>query len=80
MLPNLQRSGTLGNPDAWKSILIDGALKDNGMVSFAKVLTPEPAQLIRLYVIDEANWAKTHLGDAGDAGAKPKVPAPTGVR
>ena len=79
VLPNLQRSGVLGNKDAWHSILIDGALKDNGMVSFKRVLTPEQAQLIRLYVIDEANWAKTHLkGDAEHGPAK--VPAPTGVR
>ena len=80
VLPNLQRSGTLGDASAWKSILIDGALKANGMVSFARVLTPEQAQLIRLYVIDEATWAKTHLG--GDTGehAPAKVPAPTGVR
>ena len=80
MLPNLQRSGTLGDANAWRSILIDGALKANGMVSFARVLTPQQAQLIRLYVIDEATWAKPHLaGDTGEHGAA-KVPAPTGVR
>ncbi|MCW6535866.1 PQQ-dependent dehydrogenase, methanol/ethanol family [Sphingomonas lycopersici] len=60
--PNLQRSGALGSADAWKSIVIDGALKDQGMVSFAKVLTPDQAQLIRLYVIDEAHWAQKNLG------------------
>jgi quinohemoprotein ethanol dehydrogenase len=75
VLPNLQRSGTLGSQDAWHSILIDGALKDQGMVSFAKVLTPEEAQLIRLYVIDEANWAKTHLGDGAA-----KAPTKTAMR
>ncbi|UVO50294.1 PQQ-dependent dehydrogenase, methanol/ethanol family [Sphingomonas sp. SUN019] len=62
VLPNLQRSATLGDADAWKSILIDGALAKNGMVSFAKVMTPEQAQLVRLYVIDEANWAQQNLG------------------
>ena len=77
VLPNLQRSGTLGSGDAWHSILIDGALKEQGMVSFAKVLTPEQAQLIRLYVIDEANWARAHLDGAP---ARAEVPAPTGVR
>ena len=65
VLPNLQRSATLGDAAAWKSILIDGALKSNGMVSFAKVLTPEQAQLVRLYVIDEAHWAQQNLGRAG---------------
>lgn len=62
VLPNLQRSATLGDPVGWKSILIDGALAKNGMVSFAKVMTPEQAQLVRLYVIDEANWAQQNLG------------------
>ncbi len=61
VLPNLQRSATLANAAAWKSILIDGALADNGMVSFAKVMTPEQAELIRYYVIDETRWAKANL-------------------
>ncbi len=84
VLPNLQRSATLGDPDTWKAILIDGMLKDRGMVSFAKVLTPEQAQLIRLYVIDEAHWAQKNLGGGTKAvapapGAQ-KSPVPTGVR
>ncbi|MGN6818224.1 MAG: PQQ-dependent dehydrogenase, methanol/ethanol family [Sphingomonas sp.] len=61
VLPDLQRSGVLADADTWKSILIDGALSKQGMVSFAKVMTPEQAQLIRFYVIDEANWAKRNL-------------------
>ena len=61
VLPDLQRSAVLADADTWKSILIDGALAKNGMVSFAKVLSPEQAQLIRLYIIDEANWAKKNL-------------------
>jgi quinohemoprotein ethanol dehydrogenase len=61
VLPDLQRSGVLADADTWKSILIDGALAKQGMVSFAKVMSPEQAQLIRLYVIDEANWAKKNL-------------------
>ena len=78
VLPNLQRSANLGNPDGWHAVLIDGALKDNGMVSFARVLTPEQAQLIRLYVLDEAHWAQQNLAEAPAAGAK--VPARTGVQ
>ena len=56
------RAAVLGNAEAWKSILIDGALKDQGMVSFSQVMTPSQAEAVRLYVIDEANWGKTHLG------------------
>ena len=62
VVPNLQRAPVLANADAWKSILIDGALKDRGMVSFAQVMTPAQAESVRLYVIDEANWGKAHLG------------------
>ncbi len=84
VLPNLQRSATLSDPDTWKAILIDGMLKDRGMVSFAKVLTPEQAQLIRLYVIDEAHWAQKNLAGATKVvtprpGAAAS-PVPTGVR
>ena len=61
VLPVYSARGALANADAWKSILIDGALAKDGMVSFAKVMSPEQAQLIRLYVIDEANWAKKNL-------------------
>ena len=84
VLPNLQRSPTLADADTWKAILIDGMLKDKGMVSFARVLTPEQAQLIRLYVIDEAHWAQKNLGGTtkavAPAPAAQKSPVPTGVR
>jgi len=59
--PDLQRSVALANAEAWKSVLIDGVLKDQGMVSFARVMTPEQAQSVRYYVIGEANWAKANL-------------------
>ena len=62
--PDLRVSGTLANADAWKSVIIDGALKDRGMVSFAKVLTPADAEALRAYVIDRSNWTKANLPDA----------------
>lgn len=82
VLPNLQHSATLGDPDTWKSILIDGALKDQGMVSFARVMTPEQAQLVRLYIIDEARWARANLEQTPAPAPRPGQPAkvPTGVR
>jgi quinohemoprotein ethanol dehydrogenase len=69
VLPNLQRSAVLADAETWKSILIDGALKDQGMVSFARVLTPDQAQSIRHYVIDEARWARANLDDKPTAAA-----------
>jgi quinohemoprotein ethanol dehydrogenase len=52
--PDLRYSGALDDPDAWRSIVIDGALKDNGMVSFASWLKPEDAEAIRHYVADQS--------------------------
>lgn len=66
VIPNLHRAAVLGDAAAWKSILIDGALKDRGMVSFAPVMSAAQAEAVRLYVIDEANWGKAHLGTAAE--------------
>ena len=53
--PDLRVSGTLANADAWKSVIIDGALKDRGMVSFAPVMSAAEAESIRAYVIKRAH-------------------------
>jgi len=62
--PDLRVSGTLANADAWKAVVVDGALKERGMVSFAKVLTPQDAEAIRAYVIERSNWTKANLADS----------------
>jgi quinohemoprotein ethanol dehydrogenase len=61
--PDLRVSGSLSNADAWNAVLIDGALKDRGMVSFAKVLTPQDAEKLRAYVIERSNWTKANAAD-----------------
>ena len=61
--PDLRVSGTLANAEAWKGVILGGALKDRGMVSFAKVLTPADVEAIRAYVIDRSNWTKANLPD-----------------
>lgn len=61
--PDLRVSGSLSNEDAWKSVLIDGALKDRGMVSFAKVLSPADAEKLRAYVIERSHWTKANAAD-----------------
>ncbi len=62
--PDLRVSGTLANAEAWKGVVIGGALKDRGMVSFANVLTPADAEAIRAYVIERSNWTKANLADS----------------
>jgi quinohemoprotein ethanol dehydrogenase len=54
VLPDLKRSGVLGNAEAWRQIIIEGALKDAGMVSFKKYVTPQEAEAIRAYVQQQA--------------------------
>lgn len=57
IIPDLRRSGILPDRQAWRSVVIDGALADRGMVSFGKELTPDQAESIRGYVSDEASQA-----------------------
>lgn len=52
--PNLMRSQYAGTADAWKAVVMDGVLSDNGMISFAKWLTPIQAEAIRAYVVTDA--------------------------
>ncbi|MEH3106230.1 MAG: PQQ-dependent dehydrogenase, methanol/ethanol family [Sphingomonas fennica] len=55
LVPDLRHSALLGEPEAWQAVLQGGALKDQGMVSFASALTPAQTDAIRLYVIKRAN-------------------------
>ena len=58
LFPDLRYAGALWGADAFKSIVIDGALQPNGMVSFKKVLSAQDAEAIRSYVVHLANEAK----------------------
>ncbi len=53
--PDLRRTAALENADLWRQIVIEGLLKDNGMVSFSAELNPQQADAIRHYVIARAN-------------------------
>ncbi len=66
VLPDLRRSGTLGNAQAWRAVVNDGILKDNGMASFADSLTAEEMEAIRAYVIHRANEDKAMEAAATD--------------
>jgi outer membrane protein assembly factor BamB len=59
VLPDLRYSGAITSPDVFKQVVIDGALMDNGMVSFRNYVTPQQAENIRGYVSGEARrfWA-----------------------
>jgi len=50
VLPDLRRSGALADKAAWNGIVIGGALKDRGMVSFAKWIGADDAEAVRAYI------------------------------
>ena len=49
--PDLRYSAALGSAELFNSIVIDGALAANGMVSFKKALTPADVDSIRAYMV-----------------------------
>ena len=59
IVPDLRRSAALADRDAWNAIVIGGALERQGMISWAKYLTPDAAESIRGYVADEARKLAT---------------------
>jgi alcohol dehydrogenase (cytochrome c)/quinohemoprotein ethanol dehydrogenase len=55
ILPDLRYSPALQSADAWRNIVLGGALEDGGMASFAPVLDNEAAEAARAFVIAQAN-------------------------
>jgi quinohemoprotein ethanol dehydrogenase len=56
--PDLRHSSALNAAEAIRSVVIDGALHENGMVSFKSALTADDAEAIRQYLISRANEDK----------------------
>jgi len=56
--PDLRHSAVINQASAMKAVVIDGAFRHNGMVSFASALNEQDAENIRLYVISRANEDK----------------------
>jgi quinohemoprotein ethanol dehydrogenase len=59
-LPDLKKTPMLLTAEDFKSVVIDGARKHNGMASFSRFMTPADAEDIRAYIISEAK--KTAAG------------------
>ncbi len=59
MFPDLRYSGALGSEQAFRSIVIDGVLSKNGMVSFRAAVSQEEVEAVRAYVVDRAIAAKS---------------------
>lgn len=63
VLPDLRWSPMTATEAAWDSVLREGALADNGMVSFAKWLTKADTDAVRAFVVKQA-WVAVANGDA----------------
>jgi alcohol dehydrogenase (cytochrome c)/quinohemoprotein ethanol dehydrogenase len=74
-LPDLRYSAVVPT-DAFKAIVLDGALKTTGMVSFAPVLDQTKLESVRAYLIRRAHETKRDLAN----GASGKVSPPSAVR
>ena len=44
----------LSSVEAWKSVVIDGALTPRGMIGWSRFLKPEDAEAVRAYVGEQA--------------------------
>ena len=61
--PDLRWSGVAADPAIWRQVVIEGLLKGNGMVAFGQQITPEDAEAIRAYALNQA-WMAVANGDA----------------
>ena len=55
VLPDLRRSSFTSSAEAFNEIVLEGALLDRGMASFAEVLSSEDAEAVRAYLARQAN-------------------------
>ena len=58
LVPDLRRSGVINDAALWQQVVHDGALKANGMVGFASVMSAPDIETVRQYVIKRANEDK----------------------
>ena len=63
VIPDLRWSYQTADKESWSDIVMDGALTDNGMISFKDYLSADDAEAIRAYVLDQS-WLAVKNGDA----------------
>jgi quinohemoprotein ethanol dehydrogenase len=57
VLPDLRWSGMAASAEAWRKVVLEGVLAENGMISFADYLSAEDAENVRAYVLAQAHEA-----------------------
>lgn len=63
VLPDLRWSYQTADKASWNDVVMDGALTDNGMVSFKNYLSADDAEAVRAYVMDQS-WLAVANGNA----------------
>lgn len=54
VIPDLRRSPLLTSREAWRAVVVGGALADHGMIGWSRYLDPAAAETIRAYVGEKA--------------------------
>ncbi|MCG2841550.1 PQQ-dependent dehydrogenase, methanol/ethanol family [Sandaracinobacter sp. RS1-74] len=54
VLPDLRWAPTTGDAEAWSDVVRHGSRASNGMVGFAKLLSPADSEAIRAYVVHQS--------------------------
>jgi quinohemoprotein ethanol dehydrogenase len=62
VVPDLRWSANMKSEEAWHAIVIDGALRENGMASFGQQISGDDAEAIRAYIIRRAHETKDGKG------------------
>jgi mono/diheme cytochrome c family protein len=57
LFPDLRRSFATSTPETFGAVVLEGALEQNGMRSFAEVLSSEDAEAVRAYIVSLARQA-----------------------
>ncbi len=58
LFPDLRRSFATSTPEAFRTVVLEGALEQSGMRSFSEVLTAEDAEAARAYIVSLARRAQ----------------------
>ena len=64
VLPDLRWSAITSSADSWASVVLEGSLASNGMVSFAEHLGEQDAEDIRAYVLSQAHTDMAERAEA----------------
>ncbi|MEY2854999.1 MAG: hypothetical protein RL030_2131, partial [Pseudomonadota bacterium] len=57
LFPDLRASPMIGSREAFRTVVIDGALQPRGMISFRERFNAEDAETIRAYITQRAHEA-----------------------